>query len=151
MFDFIKLPRVGQWGRDYLIEIAPWRRISMSWPVTRATVEGTPPGLIPPSTTMSAERPTSASAEGASEAGRLPDRFALVTRSTPPHRAISFRVQSWSGTRSPSPAATIVSAPGQWRSSAFADGGNPPTNDSADSASLARSAIGLASGRDFMV
>ena len=49
---------------------APKRRTSMWPPSTLTTVDGTPPGLMPSSTTMSAERPTSASACGASVAAR---------------------------------------------------------------------------------
>ena len=49
---------------------APKRRTSMWPPSTLTTVDGTPPGLMPSSTTMSAERPTSASAAGASVAAR---------------------------------------------------------------------------------
>ena len=49
---------------------APKRRTSMWPPSTLTTVDGTPPGLMPSSTTISAERPTSASACGASVAAR---------------------------------------------------------------------------------
>ena len=115
----------------------------------RATVDGTPPGETPSSTTRSAESPTSASACGASVAARRPERFALVTRSAPPHAAIRRRVQAWSGTRTPSPCATTVSAPGQWRRPASAAAA--PTKRAAASASAARSAIGFCSARPLIV
>src|SRR4029077_12164165 len=79
--------------------IAPWRRI-LSWSVVQSTtVDDTPPGVVPPSST-SAMRPSScAITSWAVRASGSPERFALVTGRPPPLAAISRRASGWSGTR----------------------------------------------------
>src|SRR5204862_6511919 len=79
--------------------IAPCRRILIWSVVQSTTVDETPPGVVPPSST-SAIRPSSCAITScAVRASGSPERLALVTGRPPPLAAMSRRASGWYGTR----------------------------------------------------
>src|SRR5690606_15596758 len=72
--------------------MGPRRTTTSPSRVTSTTVEGVPPGQVPPSSTSATPSPSEAAASRAVRAGGSSERLALETASAPPHARITSRV-----------------------------------------------------------